>query len=1021
MRLSEYASTQRTYGSRKVPRSVQQSIPIDQIYEDGTWRCGNVYSQMWSMPDINFTMSDEDNKAKILNLLGKVYMGVPSDCWLKICIVSQRMDEKSFRENVLLHRNLDGLDKWRVERNRRIRQCVQDAGNVVQHKYLILSTNKQNVTDARSRLRQVQGNLLAELSNLGCTIKPMTNNERLEVLHNFFRRGEEGRFQFSFDDYGKLGNDFRNTIAPDAMRCTTQYAKIDDGFAKAMTIAQYPQQLSDNFVATLLQQVPYIVLSIDITPVETEDAMREIEASQMKIDSEKYRANRRNVENLDFMATISPRNQQQEKYTAEIRNAICEGDQQVFMVLLSVAFFADTLEEIKQETDALQSAAANFNCRFTEMRFQQENCFNTAMPYGLRRVESSHMMLTRSVTALVPFVAQEVQSPQGIFYGRNAITGNLIVGDRTKLINGNAMVIATSGSGKSMSVKMEIIMEFLRWPNARFILVDPENEYELLVKALGGEAIKVSVDSRTYFNPLDYHYDPKTDVPPDVAKIEFVLSMLDKLIGENGHLQPEDRSLIAASLKNIYKPLIASGYTAPCPTLGDLYRDLNKSNLRRAKQLALMLDVFANGSLQAFSHTTNVDMNNRLICFNIQSLGDQLRPIAMMSLLEFINMQVMTNRRKDATAATWIYFDEIHVLLKDPMSSNFLYSSWKRFRKYNAYATGISQDIQDYLDNPVAYTYSTEGMYDVLCYLSDMEAEGLIYSDCYDLTNKTNFRSTLWGTDESEAPAYGFITFDWQASSTADSLNKDIVVVLPPVAKVNGVWQYYIDNGRAIKPDGWSISVAGCATDAELYRSCALLDYFFTEEGSTLQNYGLPMFLKENETYTGPDGKEYPQYTDWVMETCASVAKGDLSTFLRDWLGCLIPIGYQKDIGFEYQYTSERGFEGWELLQNSTTHFATYAGEGIKGDNPNYYKMVPPVFSLTLRQKEAISETTTMGMEDLSEEMFNIVRYNAKGNAPNGISIPADYNEYLAAFEARNLDAYVTAYQQAYQVMTAAQ
>ena len=665
MRLSEYASTQRTYGSRKVPRSVQQSIPIDQIYEDGTWRCGNVYSQMWSMPDINFTMSDEDNKAKILNLLGKVYMGVPSDCWLKICIVSQRMDEKSFRENVLLHRNLDGLDKWRVERNRRIRQCVQDAGNVVQHKYLILSTNKQNVTDARSRLRQVQGNLLAELSNLGCTIKPMTNNDRLEVLHNFFRRGEEGRFQFSFDDYGKLGNDFRNTIAPDAMRFTTQHAEIDDGFAKTMTIAQYPQQLSDNFVATLLQQVPYIVLSIDITPVETEDAMREIEASQMKIDSEKYRANRRNVENLDFMATISPRNQQQEKYTAEIRNAICEGDQQVFMVLLSVAFFADTPDELRQETDALQSAAANFNCCFTEMCFQQENCFNTAMPYGLRRVESSHMMLTRSVTALVPFVAQEVQFPQGIFYGRNTITGNLIVGDRTKLINGNAMVIATSGSGKSMSVKMEIIMEFLRWPNARFILVDPENEYELLVKALGGEVIKLSVDSRTHFNPLDYHYDPKTDVPPDVAKIEFVLSMLDKLIGENGHLQPEDRSLIAASLKNIYKPLIASGYTAPCPTLGDLYRDLNKSNLRRAKQLALMLDVFANGSLQAFSHTTNVDMNNRLICFNIQSLGDQLRPIAMMSLLEFINMQVMTNRRKDATAATWIYFDEIHMIFAE--------------------------------------------------------------------------------------------------------------------------------------------------------------------------------------------------------------------------------------------------------------------------------------------------------------------------------------------------------------------
>lgn len=251
MRLSEYASTQRTYGSRKVPRSVQQSILIDRIYEDGTWRCGNVYSQMWSMPDINFTMSGEDNNAKILNLLGKVYMGVPSDCWLKICIVSQRMDEKSFRENVLLHRNLDGLDKWRVERNRRIRQCVQDAGNVVQHKYLILSTNKQNVTDARSRLRQVQVNLLAELSNLGCTIKPMTNNERLEVLHNFFRRGEEGRFLFNFDHYGKLGNDFRNTIAPDAMRFTTKYAEIDDGFANRRGMIQLPIIRGSPFICVL--------------------------------------------------------------------------------------------------------------------------------------------------------------------------------------------------------------------------------------------------------------------------------------------------------------------------------------------------------------------------------------------------------------------------------------------------------------------------------------------------------------------------------------------------------------------------------------------------------------------------------------------------------------------------------------------------------------------------------------------------------------------------------------------------
>lgn len=320
----------------------------------------------------------------------------------------------------------------------------------------------------------------------------------------------------------------------------------------------------------------------------------------------------------------------------------------------------------------------------------------------------------------------------------------------------------------------------------------------------------------------------------------------------------------------------------------------------------------------------------------------------------------------------------------------------------------------------VQYTYASEGMYDVLRYLSQMEAEGLIYSDCYDLTNKTNFRTTLWGTDEGESPSFGFITFDWHASSTADSLNTDTVVVLPPVAKVNGVWQYYIDNGRAIKPDGWGVSVAGNPTEAELHRACAIVDYFFSEEGAVLQNYGLSM-MHEAEPYVGPDGIKYPKFNAWVTETCQSVAKGDLSTFLRDWVGSLIPVGFQKNIGFEYQYTSERGFAGWELLQNSTCSFATYAGEGPQGDNPNYYKMVPPVFSLTLRQKEAVSETTTMEQDDVVENMFNIVRYYAKGNAPSSVTIPSDYAQYRATFENRHLDDYVSIYQQAYRVMTGRQ
>ncbi len=319
----------------------------------------------------------------------------------------------------------------------------------------------------------------------------------------------------------------------------------------------------------------------------------------------------------------------------------------------------------------------------------------------------------------------------------------------------------------------------------------------------------------------------------------------------------------------------------------------------------------------------------------------------------------------------------------------------------------------------VQYTYSTEGIYDVLNYLSDMEAEGLIYADTYDLTNKTNFRSKLWGTDDSDSPAYGWMTIDWIASSTTDSLNGDTTVMLPPVAEVNGVWQYYIDNGRAIKSDGWAISVKGNATDAELYRSCALLDYFFSEEGDKLQNYGIDQILVDGETYEGPDGIEYPKYNEWVYDTL-DVANGDLSTFLRDWIGSQIPIGYQKNIGFEYQYTSDRGFAGWELLNNSTTGFANYEGDlGLEGDNPNYYKMIPSAFSMTDRQQEQLSSETSIEMDDTTEYLFNIIRYKTKGNAPAGVDIPETYGEYLKYFEDKGLDTYVSVYQAAYAVMTA--
>ena len=702
MKLNEYASTRKTRGHFYIPRSVQQSIPVDEIFADGIWRSGEVFSQMWRISDINFSMLSDSNKRILQSQYGVVYAGIPSDCWAKFCITSQHMDEKSFRKSILYQPEHDGHDDLRQEKNDHLIACASDVGNVIQQKFLIISTVKRNVREARDRLRQIQGHLISSLSALGCTVTNVTCNERLEILHNFFRIGEEGHFQFDLSECQHLGNDFKSAVCPDTLNFKRSHIEIDGRFAKCMSISHFPQQLNDRFITTLLQQVPYIILSIDVVPVEPEDAMQALEEVRMAVDAEKARFNRRAVDKLDFTASIPPRTLAQEETMKRYYADITEDDQQMMLSMLSVAYFADSLEDLALETDALKTTAVNYNCRFTELFFQQEDAFNTAMPYGLRRLENVHTMVTKNVTALVPFNTQEVLVPGGIYYGVNDMSGNLIVGLRTELMNGNAMILATSGSGKSMFTKQEIMELFLRFPKARFYLVDPENEYRPLVEELGGIVVDISVESRTYLNPLEYKPEPGSDTLPNEAKVEFILSLCEQIMGKNnGYIG--DKSIIDNSLRNIYAPYVKANYKGDCPTLHDLWKDLKEQPLERAKEIALALEVYVNGSLSMFAKPTNVDMTNRLICFNIQSLGGQLKAVAMLYMLEFINTRVMTTERSSSACATWVYFDEIYLLLQNELSAHFLFTSWKRFRKYNAFATGITQNVEDCLSNSTAY------------------------------------------------------------------------------------------------------------------------------------------------------------------------------------------------------------------------------------------------------------------------------------------------------------------------------
>ncbi len=311
-------------------------------------------------------------------------------------------------------------------------------------------------------------------------------------------------------------------------------------------------------------------------------------------------------------------------------------------------------------------------------------------------------------------------------------------------------------------------------------------------------------------------------------------------------------------------------------------------------------------------------------------------------------------------------------------------------------------------DGNVKLSYATEGFFDSLVYLNQWYEEGLIHSDFYNETDTANFRTAFYGTDDADTPQFGFMTFDWIASTTSDSLNDDVVSVLPPVSEINGSWQYYVENSRVIKPDGWAISAA--ASDVEKAAALKVIDFIFSDDGHVVQNYGL-LDDVELDSYTGPDGVVYPKYKDWLIDTANELNSGDVSSFLRDWMGSHIPIGYAKEIGFEYQYTSQRGFDSWALYANSTTNITTYAGEGIDGPNDYFYKLTPPVFSLNSQQSELLSDNVTLN-DTFYELQFNIIK---DGLAANSIS---DYDDYLALFNDAGLETYEQVYNAAYDAMT---
>ena len=443
-----------------------------------------------------------------------------------------------------------------------------------------------------------------------------------------------------------------------------------------------------------------MMMSLDIIPVPTDEAVREVENRLLGVETNITNWQRKQNQNNNFSAVIPYDMEQQRKESKEFLDDLTTRDQRMMFAVLTMVHTAETKEQLDSDTEVLLTTARKHLCQFATLKHQQMDGLNTALPFGLRKINALRTLTTESLAVFIPFRVQEICHPNGIYYGQNVISKNLIIADRKSLLNGNSFILGVSGSGKSFAAKGEMANLILS-TDADIIVIDPEREYSQLVKAMGGEVIHISATSNNHINAMDMNKEYGDGANPVILKSEFILSLCEQLIGAN-NLGAKQKSIIDRCTASVYRKYQQNNYKGTPPTLQDFRMELLKQDEPEAKEIALQLELFTDGSLNTFAKHTNVDTGNRLICYDILDLGKQLLPIGMLVVLDNILNRITQNRAKGRN--TFIFIDEIYLLFQHEYSANFLFTLWKRVRKYGAYATGITQNVDDLLQSHTART-----------------------------------------------------------------------------------------------------------------------------------------------------------------------------------------------------------------------------------------------------------------------------------------------------------------------------
>ena len=692
------AVIQRAKGDGK-PHTAQQTIPYIQMYPDGICHVSDKrYSKSIAFEDINYQLAQADDKTAIFENWCDFLNYFDASVSVQLSFINQGAQQEKAQQTIDIPPQADAFNSIRSEYADMLKNQLEKGNNgLVKQKYITFSIETDNLAAAKARLSRIETDVLNNFKVLGVTARPQTGYERLQTLHGVFHPEGEP-FRFSWDWLAPSGLSTKDFIAPSSFRFGEgRYFRMGRKLGAVSFLEILAPELNDRMLADILDLETGVIVNLHIRSIDQTEAIKTIKRKITDLDKMKIEEQKKAVRSGYDMDIIPS---DLATFGSEAKNLLQDlqsRNERMFLLTFLVVNMADTKRKLDNDVFAAAGIAQKYNCALTRLDYMQEAGLMASVPIGENLIPIQRGLTTSSTAIFIPFITQELfQTGAALYYGLNALSNNMILCDRKRLKNPNGLILGTPGSGKSFAAKREMANAFLITDDD-IIICDPEAEYYPLVQRLHGQVVRISPTSSQYVNPMDINLNYSEDDNPLALKSDFILSLCELVVGGKEGLQPVEKTVIDRAVRNVYRPFLADPDPEKMPILGDLYDELLKQPEPEAARIAAALELYVSGSLNVFNHRTNVELNNRLVCFDIKQLGKQLKKLGMLIVQDQVWNRVTVNRAEQKS--TRYYMDEFHLLLKEEQTAAYSVEIWKRFRKWGGIPTAITQNVKDLLSS----------------------------------------------------------------------------------------------------------------------------------------------------------------------------------------------------------------------------------------------------------------------------------------------------------------------------------